>query len=107
MPGGAQIGNQNASKGGVSKDPDYIRKQHREYARRYRKLHAGDISVVERRFAGRPPKVVEKGDIFDVAARLAAALKQTLNMNQLEYFTGGPSKAKEALQMWHDYWEKD
>lgn len=106
MPGGAQIGNQNASKGGVSKDPDYIRKQHREYAREYRKLHAGDISLVERRFAGRPRKVIEKGDIFDVAARLAHALKDIVE-NNCPHGCGDTARTRQALQMWHDYWEKD
>ena len=92
MPGGAPIGNQNASKGGISLDPA-------EYMRNYRK----------RVMVGRPRKPVSKGDIFEVAAHLERALKEV----RLYYFPTEEGRAAQrarvdkALQAYQDYWEKD
>ncbi len=84
--GGGQLGNQNASKGLNSSN-------RASYMRNYRKEHAGHIPY---RLVGRPRKIVAKGDIFDVAAKLARALAHPLELS-----------GAEALKAYYAYWENE
>lgn len=98
---GGQIGNVNALKDGRSKDPA-------KYMRDYRKERMGRIA---NRPVGRPRKIVEKGDIFEVAARLEKALRRLygeVTKPQNHWFAGEEViEAHDALKAYQDYWEKD
>jgi hypothetical protein len=93
----AQVGNINALKDGRSKD-------HARYMKDYRKEKVGRVPD---RPVGRPRRVVEKGDIFEVAARLHTGLKLMVQAEERLLTGYVPPQARKALQAYQDYWEKD
>lgn len=103
MPGGAQIGNQNARKA-VAKTPEEKREYGRLAMQKRRALLRGDIKQAQQ-FVGRPRKKMVKGDIFDVAAKLARALAVLLKTPQIDQVATIDGRL--ALETWHKYWEND
>jgi len=100
MTSGGQRGNTNALKDGLSV------MDRAAYMRKYRKDHPGYKRKVNGLPKGRPRKPLPvKGDIFDVAAKLAKALKAYAGMDIPGKYPH--QQTADALLSYYNYWEND
>lgn len=105
MPGGAKIGNKNAFKNKKRSHAETL-EYGRVYMQKRRALLKGDITQAQQ-FVGRPRKVKIKGDIFDVAAKLALAVKALVSITDRQEWPHTLKECEKALQIYHDFWEND